>query len=71
MTKLTSFPRSLGIVPAGGEKRGRGGEEKGGAEGDLDDGKEATAYDEVRKLGWWRERWSQGGLMKSKVGALR
>lgn len=47
------------------------GRRRGGAEGDLDDGKEATAYDEVRKLGWWRERWSQGGLMKSKVGALR
>lgn len=36
------------------------GRRRGGAEGDLDDGKEATAYDEVRKLGWWRERWSQG-----------
>lgn len=52
-------------------EEGEGSRGGGGAEGDLDDGKEATAYDEVRKLGWWRERWSQGGLMKSKVGALR
>ena len=59
VTKLTSFPVLWGLCQQ--EVRREGGEGWVGSRGRPRWWeKKATADNEVRKLGWWRERWSQG-----------